>query len=706
MNSPGLWLRLVGTLLFCVQTALAANYPLPIQTAGDHMLAATFRAETAKLSTNCLAEIQSLDDWKARRPEYRRELMDMLGLNPPPPRGDLRATITGKLERDDYTVENLHFQSLPGLYVTANLYVPKNLSKPAPTILYLNGHGGVTSNGVSYGNKALYQHYGAWFARSGYVCLVVDTLQLGEILGLHHGTYREGMWWWNSRGYTPAGVEAWNCVRALDYLGTRPEVDANRFGATGRSGGGAYSWWIAAIDDRIKAVAPTAGITDLHNHVIDGTVEGHCDCMFIVNTRRWDYAQIAALVAPRPLLIVNTDADTIFPLDGVARVHAQTRRIYELFGASTNLGLVIAPGPHKDTQDLQVPVFRWFNAHLKGEDPTVDLAADKRFSPQELKVFTALPADALNTNIHATFVPQAPKPAVPASRTDWVAQAAKWKQELKTRSFAGWPADPGPLLAERRFVRNASGLTLEAYDFDSEPTMRLRLYALSHTGVAKPRRISAKLLDAARWRNEFARLRSVFGDALVEEARFLTNTPAVDVAVAVEALRHAINEAGGPVVLIAPRGVGLNAWSADQRREIQIRRRHMLLGQTLDSMRAWDIRRACQAIQLIPSFDGVPLRLDASGTTAVNAMIAALFEASIGALNLRHPPSAFEKGPDYLNVLRVVDVPGLLALVADRCAVNLVTSELREWEFATKTTALPGGHGALVIREERAEPAR
>jgi cephalosporin-C deacetylase-like acetyl esterase len=111
---------------------------------------------------------------------------------------------------------------------------------------------------------------------------------MGEIEGIHHGTYRYGMWWWNARGYSSAAVEAWNCIRALDYLETRPEVDANRFGVTGRSGGGAYSWWVAALDERIKVAVPVAGITSLQNHVVDGCVEGHCDCMYQVNTYRWD----------------------------------------------------------------------------------------------------------------------------------------------------------------------------------------------------------------------------------------------------------------------------------------------------------------------------------------------------------------------------------------------------------------------------------
>src|SRR5438046_3148089 len=79
----------------------------------------------------------------------------------------------------------LNFQSLPGLYVTANLYLPKNLTGQAPAILYVCGHGPVIKNGVSYGNKVSYQHHGAWFAQNGYICLIIDTLQLGEIQGIH-----------------------------------------------------------------------------------------------------------------------------------------------------------------------------------------------------------------------------------------------------------------------------------------------------------------------------------------------------------------------------------------------------------------------------------------------------------------------------------------------------------------------------------------
>ena len=113
------------------------------------------------------------------------------------------------------------------------------------------------------GNKAIYQRDGAWYARNGYVCLVLDTGWLAKFKRRRD----HGLWWWNSRGYTPAGVEAWFGIRALDYLCTRPEVDTNRLGITGHSGGGAYTWTVTALDDRIKVAAPLAGMADVQSHI-------------------------------------------------------------------------------------------------------------------------------------------------------------------------------------------------------------------------------------------------------------------------------------------------------------------------------------------------------------------------------------------------------------------------------------------------------
>src|SRR5438270_461206 len=119
----------------------------------------------------------------------------------------------------DAAIDNLHFQSRPGLYVTGNLYRPKAGGGKRPAVLYVCGHSGRGRDG----NKTAFQDHGMWFARHGYVCLIVDTLQLGEVAGKHHGTYNLGRFWWQARGYTPAGVECWNGVRAIDYLVSRPD---------------------------------------------------------------------------------------------------------------------------------------------------------------------------------------------------------------------------------------------------------------------------------------------------------------------------------------------------------------------------------------------------------------------------------------------------------------------------------------------------
>ncbi len=710
-----LWIGLCLAAVVAGPRSLAAAEPVTSPRPGDELLRHLLQAETDCLAAGGLAEVRTLEDWQSRRAGWHRELADMLGLDPWPERTDLKAVVTGRAAHAGFSVENLHFQSRPGLYVTANLYLPADGAGPYPTILYLSGHGPVISNGVSYGNKVAYQHHGAWFARNGYACLIVDSLQLGEILGLHHGTYRENLWWWNARGYSPAGVEGWNCVRALDYLSTRPEVDTNRFGVTGRSGGGAYSWWIAALDERVKAAAPVAGITDLQNHVIDGTVEGHCDCMFMVNTHRWDYPRVAALVAPRPLLIVNTDADSIFPLDGVQRLHAKVRDVYRLHGAADKLGLVIAPGPHKDTQDLQVPVFRWFNHHLRGGDPVIEMAALPMCPPEELRVFHTLPTDAINTNIHETFVPAASAPVVPAGRREWERQRDQWLQGLQAKCFAGWPSPTGtPPGWKRLWSVRRNGLRLEAVEFLSEAGLPLRLYFLRNGSSRRNRELKLTVLDEAgagpsaqatsggltfdRW---LAALSVEFRGELSAELAAAGTDVAADSA-GWAAWRDSVS-ADGAVAWLAPRGVGLTAWTSSPKSQIQVRRRFMLLGQTLDSMRVWDIRRALQALRSSDEWRSTRLTLAGSGAMACDALYASLFEAATDSLGTRLEltalPASHRTGPDYLNVMKVLDVPQALAMAVERGTVVLRQSDRTAADYARDTVRQLGWNRDRLVVE-------
>ncbi len=663
------WAILAALPVLCSASAFAATGSSRPPTPADRALAAYFSAATAQLERGCLSGIESLADWEAKRAEYRRQLQDMLGLSPWPERGDLRATVTGRLERDQFQVEKLHFQSLPGLYVTANLYLPRAASGKLPGILYVCGHSRVVTNGVSCGSKAGYQHHGAWFARHGYVCLTIDTVQLGEIEGLHHGTYREGMWWWNARGYTPAGIEAWNGIRALDYLASRPEVDPDRLGVTGRSGGGAYSWFIAALDDRVKAAAPVAGITDLRNHVIDGTVEGHCDCMFFVNTHRWDYPLLAALVAPRPLLLANSDKDGIFPLDGVLRVHEKVRRIYALHDAASRLGLLITEGPHRDTQDLQVPVFRWFNRWLKEDDTLVQAAAEKFFHPLDLRALDGLPPDAINTRVQELLVPLAqpmPEGLDPGLRKAWLSERAS---AARSQCFAGWPSESTPPGLTAVVNSDREGMVFRAWDFTSQAGVTLRLYSLEPRATPAPGRVTLGILGPTAWADWLSAISESYAADVAEERAALGTVATVSGGTAWAALARAVADGGDTRIWLAPRGVGLNAWSGDAAKARQRQRRFMLLGQTLEGMRVWDIRRAIQAVRGL--FPGAAVAVEAEGSMGVNALYASLYEPTLDRLILHDLPVSHRDGPDYLGVLRVWDLPDAIEAARNRCQVDV-----------------------------------
>ncbi len=667
---------------------------------GDRMLADYFKAQTARIAERSLADIKTLDDWKAQRETHRTQLFDMLGLARPPAKTDLKPVITGTLDHADFTVEKLHFQSSPGLYVTGNLYIPKGLEadKPAPTILYVCGHSQQKKAGISFGNKAGYQHHGAWFARHGYVCLVIDSLQLGEIEGIHHGTYRHGMWWWINRGYTPAGVEAWNCIRALDYLETRKEVDKNRIGVTGRSGGGAYSWWIAALDDRIKVAVPVAGITDLENHVVDGVVEGHCDCMFMHNTYQWDYAQVAALVAPRPLLISNTDKDPIFPLDGVYRVHEKVKKIYKLYGAEKELGFHITEGPHKDTQELRIHALVWFDRYLRKEERPIVKAAEKLFSPEELRVFEKLPEDEINTKIQETFVPMAEKIEPPKDKGEFETQREAWMKALREEVFAGWPTgkDVPPIKATLVQDVSRNGLQLSEIRYDSQEQVQLSIFILYRERNRSPFRVNLHVLDEQGWLQWRQAMQ-------VEFSKEVAGEKAVDADErAFKAMRERIEKEDTALAVVCPRGVGPTAWDASDKKQTQNRRRFMLLGQTLEGMQVWDICRALEAMGMMRTLTcGVPIRLHGERAMAGNVLYASLLvddtlhEDFISRMELRHLKPTHRDGPIYMNISKHFDIPQAVVMAAARCPVKLDMAIAGDWSY------LEGTKKALGWREHQ-----
>ena len=695
--------------LFSV-TSFAAD-PTPDLSAGRATVDEYFRAQSKQIADQCLADLTTKAEWEKRRVTLRQQYLDMMGLWPLPPRTNLKAVVTGTVDAEKYRVEKLHFQSLPGLYVTANLYLPKGEVKKAPTILYVCGHGNVVEKGVSYGSKVFYRYHPAWFAAHGYACLILDTLQLHEIPGLHHGTYRDKMWWWHTRGYTPAGIELWNAMRAIDYLETRPEVDAKRIGLTGRSGGGATSWWTAAADERIRAVVPVAGFADLTAHISDGAqpgspdrlkagvIAGHCDCMFPVNTYRWDFGQIAALIAPRPLLLGNSDADDIFPVAGYRRIADKVRKVYALYGAEDKFQLLETKGPHADTPELRVGINKWMNRWLK-DDTTTPVADDlpPLLKPEQLKVLTKVPEDAINTTIQESFIRPA-KIDLPESPTVtkewWLNKRGELLAGLREKVFAGWAKRPPGLALKSAGEVVHNGVRLQAYDFVSEEAVSLRLFVLTSQEVEKPTQIALSVLEESAWQtwcndlgSEFAAVLQRKDPIVFDEKMFAQNAAVMKK----EKLAFAA---------VCPRGIGPTRWAIDgSTDDTQIRRRFPLLGQTLDGQRVWDVRRAVQALAEVPNVRSLPLRLQGERDASGIALYASLFEPSVSALDLWHLPKSHRDGPILLNVAKVLDLPQAVALATVPVTLHVPPAERVLWAWPLRLQK-PLGEERFKLIEDR-----
>jgi dienelactone hydrolase len=661
-------------------TAKGQTYGLPDQgERGDEMIQEYLRGETEEIHRRFFQNVESVEDWKKLRPKYKEEYFYMLGLWPMPQKTPLKATITRTLQGDDYIVDMLHYQSRPQLYVTANLYRPKNIAKGQhlPAVLYVCGH---SSRGRS-GNKTAFQSHGIWFARHGYICLILDTLQLGEIAAIHHGTYREGRWWWHSRGYTPAGVECLNGIRGIDYLVSRPDVDPERIAVTGISGGGAATFWIAAADERAKVAVPVSGMADLMSYVPNRVINGHCDCMFLYNTFQWPWTCIAALVAPRPLLFVNSDQDSIFPMDANQRVINRLEQVYSLYGAGDFVDSVVSIGGHAYRQDIRQAVYRFINMHLKNDasvvsDSEVDLVtgpdnnARHPIEPERLRVFaddSDIPADELNTTIDQRFVPIAS--VEPPRRGEYEGWKASLLAELRRVTFRYFPEriPPAKLLeqvqcysAKRRFAAKHEP---DDVWLESEPGIKVRLQLLLCEAAL---RCEARAVDAFKSTEDAKRVLMVVRSDSAEAASTLSRRRNADSTVDIPQWIHDVHEPGDHLYVCAPRGVDQTRWTRKNPPNY-VERSHVLLGRTVDTGRVWDVIATARYLRGKYN-ESVPVYVLGEGGSGVLAAYAALWEPDITGVILNKPPLSHMSGeaPQFLNVLRVCDIPDVLGMLAPR----------------------------------------
>ena len=288
--------------------------------------------------------------WDARAGWLREHVLASAGLLPLPEKTPLGPEIFAEIVHDDYRVAKVYFESLPGFFVTGNLYRPIGAG-PFPAILSPHGHwayGRLENTDInSVPGRAIN------LARQGFVVFTYDAIGYNDSRQLPH-TFdgrRERLW-----GLSLGGLQLWNSIRSIDFLETLPEVRRDAIGATGESGGGTQTFLVAAVDRRIQVAAPV--------NMISLQMQGGCLCENLPGLRLdATNVEIAGTIAPRPLLMVSATGD--WTRATLKEEYPAMRRIYGLFDAGTRVEAVQFDAPHNYNRDSREAVYAWMARWLQ-----------------------------------------------------------------------------------------------------------------------------------------------------------------------------------------------------------------------------------------------------------------------------------------------------------------------------------------------------
>ncbi len=308
--------------------------------------------------------------WEKRARSLREHILVSMGLWPNPARSPLNAEITHRVERDGYSIENVRFQSLPGFYVTGNLYRPAGESTgddgPCPAIL--NPHGHWKEGRLNHEPDGSIPARCINFALQGYVAFAWSMAGYNDSTQLAHRTFgddRKQLW-----GLSLMGLQLWNGMRSVDFLQSLPDVDNSRIACTGASGGGTQTFMLTAVDDRVRAAAPV--------NMVSAHMQGGCICENGPNLRiETNNMEIAALAAPRPLLLVSATGD--WTVNTPEMEYPAIRAVYALYDAEDCLAEVQIDAGHNYNAASREAVYAWFGKWM------LDSESDGRISEQPIE---------------------------------------------------------------------------------------------------------------------------------------------------------------------------------------------------------------------------------------------------------------------------------------------------------------------------------
>jgi dienelactone hydrolase len=355
-----------------IAAALILCWPMTAQESPSTML----RSYLQGIAANELAarkqeaaKIHTREQFERRRAEVRKKILRMIG-GLPEERTPLNLSTAGIIDRGDYRVEKIIFESQPRFYVTANLYIPQTGKPPYPAVLHATGHS------LSAKARAFYQTLSIGLVKHGFVVLTYDPLGQGERRIFYDRHLEDSKVGGTTSEHLMVGIQSllagesiarymiWDAMRGIDLLQSLPEVNPKRVGVTGCSGGGTLTTQLAALDDRLQVAAPACYITSWEDQ-LDGTGPQDAEQQFPDQLKEGiDHADFVTAFAPKPYLICSTKED-FFPIEGARKTYQEGKRIYGLFGAEDRISWAVGPGGHGMPLNVREAIYAWMSHWLK-----------------------------------------------------------------------------------------------------------------------------------------------------------------------------------------------------------------------------------------------------------------------------------------------------------------------------------------------------
>lgn len=296
----------------------------------------------------------TLEKWEEHKKKIKNQILVASGFWAEIPKNPLNTKIIDCFEVEDIKIQKVIFESMPGFYVTGNLYTPKETAGKIPAILNPHGHwdeGRMEASEIT--NIPLRC---ANFAKMGFAAFSYDMVGYCDSTQLEHvdSTYEEEEW-----GFGILGLQLLNSIRSIDFLESLDYVDSTKIGCTGASGGGTQTFLLAAVDERIKAAMPV--------NIVSNTYQGGCCCehapLLRIGTNN---VEISAAMAPRAQLLVGCTGDWTINLE--KEVYPAIKNIYSLYGQQDMVEYYLEDAPHNYNKNAREVAYKWFSRHLLGKE--------------------------------------------------------------------------------------------------------------------------------------------------------------------------------------------------------------------------------------------------------------------------------------------------------------------------------------------------